>query len=93
MIIAFVFENKVLRKMGLREMRKQWVLKYRVMIKILILFVPSKALFKLHLSSSGVTRFFEAWGNQNLWLPQREVTNFKKNHNDYFNFLLFGSVI
>jgi len=62
MIIALVFGNRVLRKMGLREMRKQGVLKYRVMMKILIFFVPSKALFKLHLSSSGVARLFEAWG-------------------------------
>ena len=77
-LIVLVFENKVLRKMGLREMRKQRVLKHTVMIIILIIFVPSKTLMKLHLSSSGVARLFEAWGKQNLSLPLREVTNFKK---------------
>jgi len=76
-LIVLVFENRVLRKMGLRAMRKEGVFKYRVMIKILI-FVPLKALFKLQLSSSGVARLFEAWDKQNLWLPLRIVTNLKK---------------
>ena len=45
MIIVLVFENRVLRKVGPREMRKQGNLKYRGMIKVRILFVPSKTLF------------------------------------------------
>lgn len=39
MIIVSVFENRELRKMDLREIRRQGVSKYNVMIKILILFV------------------------------------------------------
>jgi len=41
MIVVLVFESRVLKKMGLRGVKKQGGLKYRVMIIILILFLPS----------------------------------------------------
>jgi len=47
-------------------------------------------LVEVSVTTSGVARFSGARGEKSRWPPLNEIKNFKKNHNNLFNFLVFG---